>query len=199
MSMTMSELRKNVDRAYDKLTPKERARMVSAGLWEIADAWARGEEIAEQQEEHRRFIDRYVAPLTNNEFIRYLIALADCDGAEWGRRYHVTLIQGLVREDALITLLLINLDRRWEREIVCAPSKENGSQKWIETRDRIRSQITGLRDRKRAIAAETDAIFESDFWEIGKIERPPRPDIDPEAYQTILEEAENDLSDLGGD
>jgi hypothetical protein len=46
-----------------------------------------------------------------------------------------------------------------------------------------------LRKRKRAIAADIDAIFKRDFWEIRSIERPPRPDIDPEGYPTIYEQA----------
>jgi hypothetical protein len=186
---TASEVKKTLDKAYDTLTPQERARVASTGWWKIADAYARGEDITEAQQEQRRFIDKYVDSLSNYEFIRYLITLGQCDETEWGKRYFSTHIEGLTREDALIELLLVSLDQRWINEIVLAPLKEDGTPEWTATRDDLIKAITIIRKRKRTIAAEIDAIFRSDFWEIRKIERPARPDIDPEACQTMYEEA----------
>lgn len=187
--VTASEVKKTLDKAYDTLTPQERARVASTRWWKIADAYARGEDITDQQEEQRRFIDKYVDTLTSYEFIKYLLELGNRDETEWGRRYFSTYIQGLTREDALIELLLVNLDQRWINEIVLAPLKVDGTPVWTAIRDELIKAITTVRKRKRAIAAEIDAIFKSDFWEIRKIERPTRPDIDPEGYPTIYEKA----------
>jgi hypothetical protein len=49
--------------------------------------------------------------------------------------------QGLEREDALIELLLVNLDRRWEQEIILASPNEDGSPAWIAHRDAIIDEI----------------------------------------------------------
>lgn len=186
---TTSEVKKTLDRAYDKLTPEERARVASAGWWKIADAYGRGEDIAEKEREQLRFVDKYVYSLSAYEYMNYLIALSDRDEAELGRRYFVSYLKGLEREDALIELLLVNLDRRWKQEIVLTGPKEDGSPAWIAHRDEIIDEIQILRERKRAIAGEVDAILKSDFWDIRHIERPERPDIDPEGYPTIYEEA----------
>ena len=189
---TANAVKKTLDKAYDKLTPKERARVASAGWWKIADAYARGEDIIEQEQEQRRFVDNYVYSLSTYEYTNYLIALFECDTVEWGRRHFVTYLKGLEREDALIDLLLVNLDRRWEQEIILAPPKKDGSPAWIAHRDEIIDEIKILRKRKRAIATEIDEIYKSDFWEVRNIERPPRPDIDPEACLTMYEEATQD-------
>ncbi len=188
MMTTTSEVKKSLEKAYDKLTPQERARVASAAWWKMADAFSRGEDTTEQQQEQRRFVDRYVDTLTNYEFIQYLFELGNRDEMEWGRRYYSTYIKGLEREDALIELLLVNLDRRWEQEIVLARPKVDGSPEWIAHRDEIIAEIQLLRERKRTIAADIDAIFKEDFWEVRNIERPPRPDIDPEEYQTMYEQ-----------
>ena len=185
---TANEVKKSLDKAYDQLTPQERARVVSASWWKMADTYAQGEDITEQQHEYRRFIDKYIDSLTSYEFIHYLIELGNRDEMEWGRRYYSTYFKGLEREDALIELLLVNLDRRWVTEIMLAPPKVDGTPEWIAHRDEIIHEITILRERKRTIAADIDAIFNSDFWEIRNIERPPRPDIDPEGYQTMYEQ-----------
>ena len=185
---TTSEVKRSLDKAFDTLTPQERARVASAAWWKMADAFSRGEDTTEQQQEQRRFVDRYVDTLTNYEFIQYLFELGNRDEMEWGRRYYSTYIKGLEREDALIELLLVNLDRRWEQEIVLARPKVDGSPEWIAHRDEIIAEIQLLRERKRTIAADIDAIFKEDFWEVRNIERPPRPDIDPEEYQTMYEQ-----------
>jgi len=185
---TISEVKKSLDKEYDKLTPQERARVVSASWWKMADTYAQGEDITEQQHEYRRFIDRYVNTLTSYEFIQYLIELGNRDEMEWGRRYYSMYFKGLEREDALIELLLVNLDRRWEQEIILASPQEDGTRVWTAHRDEIIHGIKLLRERKRAIAADIDAIFNRDFWEIRNIERPPRPDINPEGYQTMYEQ-----------
>jgi hypothetical protein len=179
--VTTNEVKRSLDKAYDDLSPEERARVTSAGGWMIADMFARGEDIHKQEQEQRRFIDQYVNTLTNYQYIHFLIALADRDEAEWGKRYFYDVIQGLVRENSLISLLLLNLDRRWSQEIICTRKNGDG---WIESRDRLAEQITILRERKRAIAAEIDAIFKSEFWEVRNIERPSRPDIDPAGLLT---------------
>jgi len=185
---TTSEVKRSLDKAFDTLTSQERARVASAAWWKMADAFSRGEDTTEQQQEQRRFVDRYVDTLTNYEFIQYLFELGNRDEMEWGRRYYSTYIKGLEREDALIELLLVNLDRRWEQEIVLARPKVDGSPEWIAHRDEIIAEIQLLRERKRTIAADIDAIFKEDFWEVRNIERPPRPDIDPEEYQTMYEQ-----------
>ena len=188
MMTTTSEVKKSLDKAYDQLTPKERAQVVSASWWKMADTYAHGGDITEQQQEHRRFIDRYVNTLTSYEFIHYLIELGNRDEMEWGRRYYSTYFNGLEREDALIELLLVNLDRRWVTEIMLAPQKVDGTPEWIAHRDEIIREIKLLRERKRTIAADIDAIFNDNFWEVRNIERPPRPNIDPEVYQTMYEQ-----------
>lgn len=189
---TTSEVKRSLDKAFDKLTPQERARVASAGAWKMADAWTRGEDTAEQEQEQRRFIDKYVYSLSTYEYVKYLIALSECDASEWGSRYYSTYIQGLTREDALIELLLVNLDQRWFTEILLASPKEDGSPVWIAHRDEIIDEIKLLRKRKRTIAGEIDAILKSDFWDTRQMERPARPDVDPEGYPTIYEKAVNE-------
>ncbi len=186
---TANDVKKALDKAYDKLTPEERAHVVSASGWKIADTYARREDITAQVQEQHRFIDKYVDNLTNSQFIHFLIALADRYEVEWGRRYCSMYIQGLVREDALIGMLLINLDCRWFNEIELAPKKEYGTPWWTKKRDKIAKQITIVRERKRVIAADIDEILEGDIWEIRQMQRPPQPDIDPEMWPTIYEEA----------
>lgn len=192
---TTSEVNRSLDKAFDKLTPEERARLVSAGIWKMADAWTRGEDTAEQEQEQRRFIDKYVYSLSTHDYIHYLFALSECDVSEWGRRYYSTYIQGLTREDALIELLLVNLDRRWVIEIMLASKKEDGTPEWTANRDEIIDEIKILRERKRTIAAEIDAILMCDFWDTRNMERPARPDIDPEGYPTIYEEATQETAE----
>lgn len=195
MMTTTSEVKKSLEKAYDKLTPQERARVASAAWWKMADAFSRGEDTTEQQQEQRRFVDRYVDTLTNYEFIQYLFELGNRDEMEWGRRYYSTYIQGLTREDALIELLLVNLDRRWVIEIMLASKKEDGTPEWTANRDEIIDEIKILRERKRTIAAEIDAILMCDFWDTRNMERPARPDIDPEGYPTIYEEATQETAE----
>lgn len=192
---TTSEVKRSLDKACDKLTPQERARVVSAGAWKMADAWARGEDITEQEQEQRRFIDKYVYSLSTHEYVKYLIALLECDASEWGSRYYSTYIQGLAREDALIELLLVNLDQWWLKEILLASPKEDGSPAWIAHRDEIINEIKLLRKRKRTIAAEIDAILMCDFWDTRDVERPARPDIDPEGCPTIYEGATRETAE----
>lgn len=193
---TISEVKKTLDKEYDKLTPEERARLVSAGYWKMADAWTRGEDTAEQEQEQHRFIDKYVYSLSTHDYIHYLFALSECDVSEWGRRYYSTYIQGLTREDALIELLLMNLDRRWCTEIVLAPRDVDETPEWIAHRDEIIDEIKILRERKRTIAADIDAILSCDFWEVRNMERPARPDVDPEGYPTIYEKATRETAEL---
>lgn len=185
---TANEVKKSLDKAYDQLTPKERARVVSREAWRWADVYSRGEDTTGWEQEHLKFIDKYVYSLSPYDYIEYLVEISKLDIAELGRRYFTTYIQGLSREDALIELLFMNLDRRWVTEIMLAPPKVDGTPEWIAHRDEIIHEITILRERKRAIAADIDAIFNSDFWEVRHIERPPRPDIDPEECQTMYEQ-----------
>ena len=195
---TTSEVKRTLEKTFDKLTPEERARLVSAGYWKMADAWTRGEDTAEQEQEQRRFIDKYVYSLSTHDYIHYLFALSECDVSEWGRRYYSTYIKGLEREDALIELLLVNLDRRWEQEIILTSPKEDGTRVWTAHRDEIIDEIKILRERKRTIAADIDAILECDFWDTRNMERPARPDVDPEGYPTIYEKATQETAEEPG-
>jgi len=185
---TANEVKKSLDKAYDQLTPKERARVVSREAWRWADVYSRGEDTTGWEQEHLKFIDKYIYSLSPYDYIEYLVEISKLDVAEWGRRYFTTYIRGLSREDALIELLLVNLDRRWIREIMLAPPKVDGTPEWIAHRDEIINEIKLLRERKRTIAADIDAIFNDNFWEVRGIERPPRPDIDPEEYLTMYEQ-----------
>ena len=162
------------------------------GWWKIADAYARGEDITEAQQEQRRFIDKYVDSLSNHEYIHYLIKLGHCDETEWCRRFFNTHLEDLARQDALISLLLIQLDIRWRYEIILRGkgySGLNDDVKLIENRDHVKKMIKGCRERKRDIAKEIHDIISSGMWDIQGIPRPDPPDIDPEEYQTMLESA----------
>lgn len=76
-----------LEKKYQQLNPEERARVASSGFWKIADTFAEGKDITEQQRKHDRFIRNYVDTLPDDQFSNYLENLSKCDTTEWGKRY----------------------------------------------------------------------------------------------------------------
>lgn len=187
---TIDEFKRRLEKKYQQLNPEERARVASSGFWKIADTFAEGKDITEQQWEYDRFIRNYVDTLPVYQFSDYLENLSKCDTTEWGKRYFSAYINGLIRENALIEICLIHIDMRWKNEIFCINNKANDKDPGrTATRERLIKDINFLRERKREIAKEIDEIFNSDFWDIRGIERPARPDINPEQPDTEYEMA----------
>jgi len=188
--MTVSEIKKKIDEVYDNLSPEELGKYVSKEFWSIADSMARGEDASHQQKDLETVIDKYVYPLNEWGFIKYLRSVCEADEKEWGRRSFNTYLEGLVRQDALISLLLIQFDTSWRYEIILRGKDLSGlmdDAEWIEHREHTKKMIKELRERKREIAEEIQDILSSEFWDIRGIPRPDVPDIDPEEHQTILE------------
>jgi hypothetical protein len=164
--MTISDVRKNIDKEMQNLTPAELARYIILEEERLVKKQAAGEDVANEDEQMEILYKKYVLSKDIRGYAAFWRAMYNEEKEHWGRWWLELAVPALDRERSLISLLLLEKVRSW----VLAKGKKNDPI-WEERR----RQIAELLKRHVEIVREIEIIFSSDIWEVLKIERPDIP------------------------
>ena len=171
MTVTVGILTKNVEKMLESLTPVERARYLSGEWWRLAEKVSSGKNVTAKERDLETIESRYIMSMGAVDFIRYYQERYNLDTRECGKRFIYSYLAGLEQQDALISLLMYEMDHTEYNEYL-KPEKIKDSTEWKEEQERLRHMIVVLQERKRVIAKEIKDLLVAEFWEIRNIERP---------------------------
>ncbi len=191
MTATIGTLQKSVESHYEALSPIEKARWFSNEIIDTGRCEARGEDVTTREEEIRNFIKQYVNTLSDWDYACYLKELDHQDIRYWTGAYFTAAINGFIREEALISMLIIYKTNHLIRDLL---ELKKGKAEYLRGRiDTSKEHITGYKRRRKEINDELKAILSASFWDTWNI---PRPDIKPifdQDYYDLVDDLELDI------
>ena len=116
-----------------------------------------------------RIHEKYVVHLSWSDRADFWKEMYTMERNEGGRDFFSMLLDSFVKQDALISILIIEKRRTLEQERTNSHSTDP---EWGKRIDLHKEQIQRLIERKRQIAQEVDEILDSHFWDTLGIARP---------------------------
>jgi hypothetical protein len=171
MSTTVGTLEKKVETVISTLSPEELAKFLHNEVTRISHNQADGEIEDAQLADVHRIYEQYVITKDWPGYAKFWKAMDAEDIRYWSVLYFKTVLESLVKQDALITLLLLSEYRHWIKEYM-KPYKAKRDPAWKEYMDSDLDHLKGYLTRKREIAKEIKEILSSGMWEEWKLERP---------------------------
>jgi hypothetical protein len=191
MTVTIGTLQKNVEVQYGALSPTEKAQWFSLEIIDTGKEEARGGDITGKEEAIRDFIKKYVNNLSDWDYACFLKELNSLDTKYWAGAYFTAAINGFVREEALISMLVIYKINKLVRDLI---ELKTGKADYLrESIDTAKEHISGYKLRQREINAEIQKTLEAPFWDTWSI---PRPDVKPvfnADYYALIDDLEQDI------
>ncbi len=162
---------KNLD--LHDLGGRELARYVHDAARRMSGGSAEGVGMAMDQQVAflTRIHEKYVVHLNWSDRADFWKEMYTRERNEAGKDFFSMLLDSFVKQDALISILIIEKRHSLEMERTDSGSTDPA---WAGRIERQKEQIRRLENRKREIAREVDEILDSRFWDTLGI---PRPDI----------------------
>ncbi len=161
------------DRDLHDLPGKELARYVHETARRMSRDTTEGIGMAMDQQVAylTRIHEKYVVHLSWSDRADFWKEMYTRERNEAGRDYFSMLLDSFVKQDALISILIIEKERILERE---RTDSRTIDPEWTGRIELHKEQIRRLIERKRQIVHEVEEILDSRFWDTLGI---PRPDI----------------------
>ncbi len=139
-----------------------------------------------QEEVLTQIHDDYVIPLSWGENAEFWKQMYTRERNDSGRDFFLMLLDSFVKQDALISILLVEKRRTLLHEME-KTEEVRQSPEWLDQMCLEIAQVRRLKNRKKQIAAEVKSILDAPFWDtlmiarpeitlIGEEEIPPMPD-----------------------
>ena len=166
MSTTVNQLKKDVNKLFEPLTPEEKAEYVNMECWRCVDENSDG-----RMADLNKTIINFTRPPWNNlDCFNYTNTLHNLQIREMHRRWTRDRILGLIREDALIEVLLIYAEHQHFIDATL-PVKQRGK-KWKSNLKIQGESIEELSEFRNKIRKEINDSMKDDSWDKHGIERP---------------------------
>ncbi len=161
------------DRDLHDLSGKELARYVHDTARRMSRDTTEGVGMAMDQQVAflTRIHEKYVVHLSWSDKADFWKEMYTRERNEAGKDYFSMLLDSFVKQDALISILIVEKQHALDRERTDSRTTDPD---WGKRIDLHKEQITRLMERKRLIVHEVEEILDSRFWDTLGI---PRPDI----------------------
>ncbi len=169
---TVGTLSKDVEKIVSTLSPEEMAKYISNEINSIATSQAGDADEDARLADVRRIYDEHVITRDMYEYAKFWRAMDTEDIRHWTGAYFRGVLDGLQREDALLTLLIRAESRAWITDYKDLLTTEKRDPVVVERMGIDREHMKGFLARKREIAETVKEIMKADFWQTWKIERP---------------------------
>lgn len=186
MSTTVGTLEKKVESVMENLTPEELAKLINKEVISISYTQATGKDQDARLAEIHRIYNKYVLTKDWPGYAKFWRTMDEEDIRYWSRTYFTSMLQGLERESALITLLLLSESRIWLVDYIAWTKNHNPEQK--EILEDKRKRIKEFLQRWQEIQQAGKEALDAGFWEQWQMPRP-----------TIHITTEEEFRDLFGD
>ena len=191
MTVTVGTLQKNVEVQYSALSPAEKAQWFSQEIIDVGRCESRGGDITGREDAIKKFVKQYVNTLSDWDYACYWKELDHQDVKYWANAYFTAAINGFIREEALISMLIIYKTNKLVRDLI---ELKTGKADYIrEGIDTAKEHLTGYKTRRNEINAEIQEVLRAPFWDTWNI---PRPDVEPmfnQEYYDLIDDLEKDI------
>ncbi|MEI6841200.1 MAG: hypothetical protein WCK53_08035 [Methanomicrobiales archaeon] len=191
MTVTVGTLQKNVEVQYSALSPIEKARWFSQEVIDVGKCEARGGDITGREEAIKDFIKKYVNNLSDWDYACYFRELNNLDIKYWANAYFTAAINGFIREEALISMLVLYKTDKLVRDLI--EWKKGKADYLREDIDTAKEHLAGYKTRRNEINAEIQATLEAPFWDTWSIPRPTGKPVFDQDYYNLIDDLEKDI------
>lgn len=169
--MTVSVIRKSIDQQMENLTPAELAKYIVHESKRIAEQEATGKDVSEDDTELEKVYNKYVISRDIYDYAAFWRAMHDEERNYWGQYFLGTVYPGIVREHALVGLLIIE-------KIKVIKRTNNISKNSSDNIKAICKMISELMIRYRKLGREIKLILdENELWDRFDVEKPNSDDF----------------------
>jgi hypothetical protein len=181
---TTNEIKKSVERQFETLTPQELAKYFMQEMRRIIEREVSGEDVTGDEEQLEANYNKYVFNRDIYDYAAFWRAMHLEEREHWGRYFLKTVCPGVVREQALTGLLILEKMNSsiLLHEALKGKKRNKKLDKYIEKSEKTRETLTDLLTRYKELTTEIIPILESDTWDQYGIERPYYGDIEGLAH-----------------